>query len=128
MINFKLLLGATAIAFTAAPKAIAHENGATIETIVGAASWYGPGFHGRQTASGEVFDMGELTAAHRTLPFGTRTRVTNEANGKSVIVRINDRGPFSGNRKIDLSREAARSIGLIDAGVGQVKIEVLQRA
>jgi len=78
----------------------------------GMASWYGPGFHGRRTASGETFNSSGLTAAHRYLPFGTRVRVTNLRNGRSVVVRINDRGPFSGGRVIDLSRGAAAIIGV----------------
>ena len=94
--------------------------------MVGEASWYGPKFHGRTTASGEPFDMGALTAAHRTLPFGTLVRVTAKRTGRSVIVRINDRGPFAGNRVIDLSRAAAAEIGLVRRGVGQVSIEVLE--
>ena len=91
----------------------------------GQASWYGPGFHGRRTANGEVFNSNELTAAHRSLPFGTKVRVTNMNNGRSVVVRINDRGPFSGGRIIDLSAGAARSINMINSGVAPVRIEVL---
>ncbi|MFG7486286.1 septal ring lytic transglycosylase RlpA family protein [Methylorubrum rhodesianum] len=75
------------------------------------ASWYGPGFHGRLTANGERFDQNALTAAHRSLRFGTRVRVTNAATGRSVVVRINDRGPFVAGRSIDLARGAARAIG-----------------
>jgi len=101
---------------------------ASAQMMAGTASWYGPGFHGRPTASGERFDQNALTAAHRSLPFGTRVRVTNQANGESVIVRINDRGPFHGNRVIDLSREAAAEIGLLRAGIGRVTIEVLGQA
>lgn len=93
----------------------------------GIASWYGPGFHGRQTANGERFNQNALTAAHRTLPFGTRVRVTNLNNGSSVVVRINDRGPFSRGRIIDLSAGAARAIGLQRSGVAPVSIEVLGR-
>ncbi|WKT83810.1 MULTISPECIES: septal ring lytic transglycosylase RlpA family protein [unclassified Thermosynechococcus] len=93
--------------------------------LTGIASWYGPGFHGARTANGERFDQDALTAAHRTLPFGTRVRVTNLQNGRSVVVRINDRGPFTGGREIDLSRGAAAAIGLIGAGVGPVRIDVL---
>lgn len=78
----------------------------------GVASWYGPGFHGRLTANGERFNTNSLTAAHRTLPFGTRVRVTNARSGRSVIVRINDRGPFIKGRVIDLSKAAARAIGI----------------
>jgi rare lipoprotein A len=93
----------------------------------GMASWYGPGFHGRRTASGETFNSSGLTAAHRYLPFGTRVRVTNLRNGRSVVVRINDRGPFSGGRVIDLSRGAAAIIGVFQSGVAPVVLEVLGR-
>jgi rare lipoprotein A len=86
----------------------------------GHASWYGPGFHGRRTANGEIFNTNALTAAHRTLPFGTRVRVVNEKTGRSVIVRINDRGPFIGGRVIDLARGAAQQIGM--AGVATVSL------
>ena len=86
----------------------------------GLASWYGPGFHGRRTASGESFNANALTAAHRSLPFGARVRVVNQRNGRSVVVRINDRGPFAGGRVIDLSKAAAQSIGI--SGVGRVKL------
>ncbi len=86
----------------------------------GRASWYGPGFHGRRTASGETFDTNDLTAAHRTLPFGTRVQVVNKATGKSVVVRINDRGPYAHGRVIDLSRASAQAIGL--SGVGSVTV------
>lgn len=96
--------------------------------ISGLASWYGPGFNGRRSASGEIFNQNAMTAAHRTLPFGTRVRVTNPETGQSVVVRINDRGPFSGRRVIDLSRAAAGAIGLIPAGVAPVNLEVLGRA
>lgn len=92
----------------------------------GMASWYGPGFHGRRSASGEAFNQYAMTAAHRTLPFGTQVRVTNLNNGQQVVVRINDRGPFSHGRIIDLSAGAAGAIGLRSAGVGPVQIEVLR--
>ncbi len=82
----------------------------------GIASWYGPGFHGRKTANGERFDMGELTAAHKTLPFGTRVLVHNPRNGKEVVVRINDRGPFVPGRVIDLSKAAAAVLGMQGRG------------
>jgi rare lipoprotein A len=91
----------------------------------GQASWYGPGFHGRRTANGEVFNQNALTAAHRTLAFGTLVRVTNLNNNRQVVVRINDRGPFSRGRIIDLSAGAAREVGLISAGVASVQVEVL---
>jgi rare lipoprotein A len=90
--------------------------------MVGWASYYK---HGKRTANGEAFNPQGLTAAHRTLPFGTKVRVVNIRNGKSVIVRINDRGPFIENRIIDLSLGAASAVGLVKSGVGQVKIEVI---
>lgn len=102
-------------------------KGSTGRVIRGIASWYGPGFHGRRTANGERFNQNALTAAHRTLPFGTRVRVTNVNNGRSVVVRINDRGPFTGGRVIDLAAGAAQAIGLKSRGVGPVTIQVLGR-
>ncbi|MXO59228.1 septal ring lytic transglycosylase RlpA family protein [Altererythrobacter salegens] len=89
----------------------------------GMASWYGPKFKGRRTASGETFDPTQLTAAHRTLPFGTRVKVTR--GDKSVIVRINDRGPFAHSRVIDVSQAAAKEIGLIGPGSGTVSLAIL---
>lgn len=90
----------------------------------GLAVWYGPGFHGRRTASGERYDMHALTAAHPSLPFGTRVRVINLKNGKSVVVRINDRGPFGGTYIIDLSYAAAKAIGALSAT--RVRVEVVE--
>ena len=90
------------------------------------ASWYGHPYHGRTAASGETYDMEQLTAAHRTLPFGTLVRVVNLDNSKTVDVRINDRGPFVDDRIIDLSHAAARSIDLIGPGTAKVRLEVLQ--
>lgn len=98
-------------------------GGASHQT--GKASWYGAAFQGKPTASGEAFNMNALTAAHRDLPFGTQVRVTNQNNGRSVVVRINDRGPFVAGRIIDLSRAAAERIGMIDAGVVPVSLEIL---
>jgi rare lipoprotein A len=92
----------------------------------GEASWYGPGFYGARTANGEVLRPGSLTAAHRTLAFGTKVRVTNLWNGRTAVVRINDRGPFHGNRVIDLAHGAARELGLVASGTANVKLEVLQ--
>lgn len=92
----------------------------------GQASWYGPGFYGNRTANGEVFRPGTMTAAHRTLPFGTRVRVTNLNNGRVAVVRINDRGPFHGNRVIDLGHGAAKELGVLSSGVARVKLEVLR--
>jgi rare lipoprotein A len=91
----------------------------------GVASYYGPGFHGRRTANGEAFDMHAMTAAHRTLPFGTKVKVTNLANGKSAIVRVNDRGPYANGRIIDLSVAAAKQIGSTNSGTARVTLEVL---
>jgi len=95
---------------------------------VGTASWYGPRFHGRQTANGEIFNQHALTAAHRTLPLGTIAEVINIENGKSVRVRINDRGPYVGERVIDLSRAAARRLDMIDQGLAKVRVKVVARA
>ncbi len=91
----------------------------------GLASWYGPKFHGKRTASGEVFNQEKFTAAHRTLPWGSRVKVTNLANGKSVDVRINDRGPFGKGRIIDVSRSAARALDMVGRGITTVRIEWL---
>lgn len=91
----------------------------------GTASYYGRKFDGRRTASGEAFDMSELTAAHRTLPFGSKVRVTNAANGRSVVVRINDRGPFHGGRLIDVSHAAAQRLGLMASGHGRVTLSLI---
>jgi rare lipoprotein A (peptidoglycan hydrolase) len=90
----------------------------------GGASWYGPGFHGRKTANGEKFNQNDMTAAHKTIKFNSLVRVTYK--GKSVIVRINDAGPFIKGRVIDLSKAAAQELGLIDAGHGQVQIEIIR--
>jgi peptidoglycan lytic transglycosylase len=91
------------------------------------ASWYGPGFHGRQTASGEIFDQDGLTAAHRGLPLGAEVKVTNLENGGSILVEINDRGPYVKGRVIDLSRAAARRLGILEDGLGRVRIEATPR-
>jgi rare lipoprotein A len=92
---------------------------------LGTASWYGPGFHGNRTSSGEIYDQYDLTAAHQTLPLGTRVAVTNLLNGREVEVRVNDRGPFVKGRSIDLSYAAARLLGAIGPGTIPVRIEVL---
>ena len=89
----------------------------------GLASWYGRQFHGRKTASGETFDMNAMTAAHRSLPLNCFIRVTNKNNGKSVVVKVNDRGPFHGNRVLDLSYGAAKQLGITNAGTAHVNIE-----
>jgi rare lipoprotein A len=88
----------------------------------GMASWYGPGFDGRTTANGEVFDAAAFTAAHRRLPFDSRVRVINLENGLEVVVRINDRGPFVDDRIIDVSQAAARALGMIESGIARVRL------
>lgn len=102
------------------------EQPRVIQVSKGQASWYGPGFYGNRTASGERLRPGTLTAAHRTLPFGTRVRVTNLWNGRSAVVRINDRGPFHGSRVIDLAQGAASELGVASSGTAQVRLEVLR--
>jgi len=93
--------------------------------IVGLASWYGQRHQGHATASGETYDVNKLTAAHRTMPFGTRLRVTNVENGRSVVVRVNDRGPRKKDRVLDVSLAAARALGMVGDGVTRVEIVVL---
>ena len=105
---------------TAPAKTPGPYNGET-----GIASWYGRPYHGRQSASGEIYDMEQLTAAHRTLPFGAQVRVRNLTNDKTIEVRINDRGPFVDGRVIDLSRAAARAIGMLGPGTAPVRLEML---
>ena len=138
--NYQILTGLTALVATLALPTVASATAPTnsnqpsapieskqlIAQSVGRASFYGnePGEGGPLTANGERYNPGGYTAAHRTLPFGTRVRVTN-SNGRSVIVRINDRGPFVGGRAIDLSVGAARAIGLTSSGVGTVRMDVL---
>ena len=97
--------------------------GHAVYVETGIASWYGPPYHNRRAANGEIYDMNALTAAHRTLPLGTMVRVTNLENHRSVIVRINDRGPFAYKRIIDLSPAAARALGIRDQGLMRVRIE-----
>jgi rare lipoprotein A len=93
---------------------------------VGLASWYGEFHHGRQTASGEIFDMTQLTAAHRTLPLGTHLRVTNLENGRIVRVRVNDRGPYVTDRVLDLSHQAARVLDMVERGVVPVRFDIVE--
>jgi rare lipoprotein A len=110
---------------TPAPRAAVFRPGYT-ET--GIASWYGPPYHGRRAADGSVYDMDTMTAAHRTMPFGTRVKVTSLENSKSCEVRITDRGPFVKDRIIDLSRAAARNIDMIGPGTARVRLLVLKSA
>ncbi len=117
-----------ACAIVAVPTESMAQQQASVQTVAsGTASWYGARFQGRRTANGERFDKNGMTAAHRSLPFGTRVRVTNRRNGRAVVVRINDRGPFTGGRVIDLSRSAAREIGMVNSGTAPVSIEVVGR-
>lgn len=101
-----------------------NKSGEIIER--GVASWYGPNFHGKLTANGETYNMYDLTAAHRTLPFNTVLRVINQQNGESVVVRVNDRGPFAKNRIIDLSKKAAEEIDMIGNGTAPVQLVLLE--
>jgi rare lipoprotein A len=141
LMNYQTLTGLTALvatltlstAVSATPSVNSTQSGTSlpannfIAQSVGQASYYGnePGEGGPLTANGERYNSGALTAAHRTLPFGTRVRVTSPNTGRSVVVRINDRGPYTGGRIIDLSVGAARAIGLTSSGVGTVRMEVL---
>ena len=96
------------------------------QTFTGLASWYGPDYHGKRTSSGEIYDMEAMTAAHCEFPFNTVIEVTHLGNGKSCQVRINDRGPFAGGRILDLSRAAAREIGMLNEGVVKVRIRIIK--
>jgi rare lipoprotein A len=118
LIVFFLIAGCTSSYLQKEPELVDHPQR-------GVASWYGPGFHGKLTANGEVYDMLALTAAHRTLPFGTRVLVRSEETGKSVTVRINDRGPFIRGRIIDLSYIAARELAMIGKGTEEVSLTIL---
>ncbi len=123
---------AVAVGCSSAPRREKQEEGSSEADVVrvlrGKAVFYGDKWHGRKTASGERFSQHKMTAAHRSLPLGTRVRVTNLSNGKSVVVRINDRGPFGRDRSriIDLSKAAARQLDFIDSGWTRVKVEVLK--
>jgi rare lipoprotein A len=103
-----------------------QNSGRILLTLEGTASYYAHDFHGKQTSSGEIYDMNSFTAAHRTFPFGTKVRVTNLENKKSVVVKVNDRGPFKEGRIIDLSMGAAKKIDLILNGTARVRLDVLE--
>lgn len=94
-------------------------------TQTGLASWYGPGFHGKKTANGEIYNQNALTAAHKTLPLSSKVKVTNLENNKTVTLRVNDRGPYYGNRILDLSKEAARKLGVLPKGIAKIRLQVL---
>lgn len=117
---------------SSSPRFTSHEQGEAaskewpVHQLRGIASYYADEFNGRPTASGEVYDMHGLTAAHRTLPFNTRVKVTNQDNGRSVVVRVNDRGPFKDDRVIDLSLAAARQLGITVAGTATVSLEIVE--
>jgi rare lipoprotein A len=113
------------IALLALAPLIAIAKPAPGDTLVGIASYYHDKFHGRKTANGERFNQAAYTAAHKKLPFGTKVRVIDRKTGKSVVVTINDRGPFIKGRVIDLSRRAARDLGILHRGVAKVKVEIL---
>ena len=108
------------------PSTLRPSTGRVLLTLEGVASYYAQDFHGKQAANGEIFDMNDLTAAHRTFPFGTKIRVTNLENKLQVIVRVNDRGPYVEGRLIDLSLGAAKQINLIKTGTTRVRLEVIE--
>ncbi len=108
------------------PQTIESSSGSLALTEEGIASYYADDFHGRKTSNGEIFDMNGMTAAHRTLPFNTKVQVTNLQSGKSVIVRINDRGPFKDDRIIDLSLAAAKAVEMIGTGTARVRLQVVE--
>jgi rare lipoprotein A len=125
MQKFVKFASGVALSLMLAVAPILPQANAAETTLSGVASWYGPGFHGRTTANGERYNMNDMTAAHKSLKFGTMVKVTNETNGKSVVVRINDRGPYVGKRIIDLSKSAAQAIDMIGPGTASVTVEVL---
>ena len=126
-----LLLAVAALTASARPPEVDERPPRPEKVHVGLASYYGPGFHGEETASGEIFDQREMTAAHRTLPLGTVVRVTNLDNRRQVVVRINDRGPYGRNYRkgtiIDLSQGAARRLGFLKEGLVRVQVQVVSR-
>ncbi|MDY8110506.1 septal ring lytic transglycosylase RlpA family protein [Fulvimarina sp. 2208YS6-2-32] len=125
-LSAKTVFTAAVLAFASAGTTVATTDIVSAASASGGhASYYGKRFHGRTTANGETFNMNAMTAAHKTLPFGTKVKVTNRNNGKSVVVRINDRGPFIRGRVIDLSQGAASKIGMVKSGTANVKIDIL---
>jgi rare lipoprotein A len=129
VISLVVLIGSLVLAVPEARAPRAVSNRQPIEPLSvwdGTASWYGPGFHGRQTANGEIYDMYEPTAAHLQLPLGSIVRLVNPETGQSRVVRINDRGPYVEGREIDVSYEVARSLGFEEQGLARVRIELLK--
>jgi rare lipoprotein A len=124
LIGVCLILFAVGCAST--PKWVPFSGSEGEHALTGEASWYGPGFNGKKTANGERFRQNDLTAAHKTLPFNTVVKVTNLTNGRTVKVRINDRGPFIRGRIIDLSKGAAKKVDMIQAGIAPVRLEIIQ--
>ena len=125
MLILLLLTSLTGLAACAGSTRDPAEVGGVSSQETGLASYYGHQYHGRTTANGETYDENKLTAAHRTLPFGTRVRVTNLENGKSVLLRVNDRGPFVDGRIIDVSWQAAQDLDFVQEGVVKARVEVL---
>ncbi|MCX7909296.1 MAG: septal ring lytic transglycosylase RlpA family protein [Ignavibacteria bacterium] len=121
-----LISSCTSIAFFNSSIKQSEQIGYSNYSEIGLASFYGEEFSGRKTASGELFNPNDYTAAHRILPFGTKVKVVNLENGKEIIVRINDRGPFVEGRIIDLSKASARALGFLNKGIARVKIEVVE--
>lgn len=117
-----LSLSITSLFLTTPVAAVETTRSLGVKTV----SWYGPGFHGRTTANGERFNQYAMTAAHKTLPFGTKLKVTCSQTGKTAIVKVNDRGPYVGNRALDLSYGAAKALGMLDRGITKVKIEIIE--
>ena len=109
----------------ATPVALLWGSAVNAAPFLALTSWYGPGFYGNLTANGEVYTGDQLTTAHKSLPFGTRVRVTNPGTGQSIVVRVNDRGPYIGAREFDLSRASAEAVGLIAPGVATLQFEIL---
>lgn len=118
-----LLAGAWSACAPHRPPVSSGTSGSPDGEVIGLASWYGPGFHGKRTASGEIYDQRDLTAAHKSLPFGTRILVRNLDNDRTCWVRINDRGPFIAGRVIDLSYSAAQALGVVGPGTARVRLE-----
>lgn len=114
---------AASLLFLTSTQAMAAQPG---QVLTGVASYYHDSLHGNQTASGNVYNKNALSAAHKSLPFGTRVRVTELKSGRSVVLEVNDRGPFVKGRIIDLSRRAAKELGMINRGIAKVKVEVLR--
>lgn len=129
LVSSMLVIGtATGLHYGAPPQPDSQPSRVEHPSQVGAASWYGPGFHGRQTANGERFDQDAMTMAHRSMKFGTCVRVTRVDTGDSVLVRVNDRGPYVPPRIADLSRGAAAELGMLQRGVADVRLEPVQKA